>query len=131
MITGTGVDIIEIERIKNMMEKNLDQRLNRIFTEGEIALFKERGYKWETIAANFAGKEAVAKALGTGIQGFTFKDIEVLRNQMGKPRVTLYGKALALLGADEHLEISLSHCKAYAIAYVIRSRKMQVGNAQD
>lgn len=120
MITGIGTDIIEIERIKNAIKRN-PNFLNKIFTQKELEYFKSRNYKEETIAGGFAGKEAVAKAFGTGFRNFNIKDIEILRDDFGKPIVYINGKAKELLKAYENykIHISISHSKENAIAYVI------------
>jgi holo-[acyl-carrier-protein] synthase len=77
-----------------------------------------------TLAGNFAGKEAVSKALGTGFKGFYPIDIEILRTKLGTPYVILYGKALKIskeMGI-QNIHISISHCKEYAIAYAVAER---------
>lgn len=123
MIIGIGTDIIEIDRI----EKAIKQKgfLNKVFTDKEIEMFKAKSYKSETIAANFAAKEAVSKALGTGFRGFTFRDIEVLRNNLGKPIVNLSSNIESKFLEHEYIvHISLSHNKTNAIAYAIIEEKM-------
>ena len=79
MIIGIGTDIIEIERIE-IAVKRTKGFINKLFTENEINIFESRGFKSEVIAGNFAAKEAVSKALGTGFRGFGVKDIEILRD---------------------------------------------------
>ena len=120
MVIGNGVDIVEIERISEIVKKN-PRFLERCFTENERALFLEKGMKIETIAAGFAGKEAVSKALGTGIRGFNFVDIEILRDALGKPVVQLLGKArdVAINRQIYRIELSLSHSDHQAIAFAI------------
>ncbi len=120
MIFGTGVDIVDIERIENIMRRN-PRFIERCFTAKERSLFLEKGMKVETIAAGFAAKEAVAKALGTGIRGFNLEDIEVLRDSLGKPIVNLLGQAKEVASSRgvTRLELSLSHAKHQAIAFVI------------
>ncbi|HHD2752597.1 TPA: holo-ACP synthase [Clostridium perfringens] len=124
MIIGIGIDIIEIERVEQAIQKNRSF-INKLFTEKEITYFNNRSMNSEVIAGNFAAKEAVSKALGTGIRGFSFKDIEVLRNQLGKPEVTLYNGAKAigneLVGDNKSLKIhlSISHNNSSAIAYAV------------
>ncbi len=125
-IFGTGIDIIEIERIKKAINKN-NKFLERIYTEKEVEYFKQKDYKAQTIAGNFAAKEAISKAFGTGIRGFNFKDIEILRNSLGKPVVTLYNE---LYEKSEKLEIneillSISHSKDYAVANAIITTKKE------
>ena len=115
MITGIGVDLIEIERIGKACEK--EGFLKRCFTEDEIRLIDRN---WSRAAGNFAVKEAVAKMFGTGFRGFFLKDIEVLRDQAGKPYVKLYGKAAGL--AKEQglsvIHVSITNTKNYANAFV-------------
>ena len=116
MITGIGVDLIEIERIGKACEK--EGFLKRCFTEDEIRLIDRN---WSRAAGNFAVKEAVAKMFGTGFRGFFLKDIEVLRDQAGKPYVKLYGKAAGL--AKEQglsvIHVSITNTKNYANAFVV------------
>ena len=117
MVLGIGCDIIEIGRIKKAIEK--ENFLKRYFTDGEILLIEKKGA--ETAAGNFSAKEAVVKAFGTGFSEIMPKDIEILRDDLGKPYVNLHGKA------KEHFEIinggkiflSISHTKEYAVAYVV------------
>ena len=88
-ILGIGIDIIEIDRIEKVL-KRTPRFLERNFTEKEIEYFKENNFRSESIAGNFAAKEAISKAIGTGIRGFNLKDIEVLRDHLGKPIVNKY-----------------------------------------
>lgn len=124
MIVGIGVDIIEIERVEKAIE-NTKSFLDKIFTEKEKEYFESRGMNSEVIAGNFASKEAISKALGTGIKGFSFKDIEVLRDKLGKPIVILHNGASRIgnniVGENNLLKIhlSISHNKSNAIAYAI------------
>ena len=120
MVIGNGVDIVEIERIIDIVKKN-PRFLERCFTENERALFLEKGMRIETIAAGFAGKEAVSKALGTGIRGFNLVDIEILRDALGKPIVHLLGKAKDVAANKQihRIELSLSHSDVQAIAFAL------------
>lgn len=117
-----GVDIIEIERLKKSI---LEQRgfARRVFTDREIEYCESRNMvKFESYAARFAGKEAVMKALGTGLaDGIEWKQIEILNNEKGKPYVVLTKKALERFDAlgGKGIDISLSHCAAYAVAYAV------------
>lgn len=123
-IYGIGTDIIEIERIKKAIEKN-GKFLEKFYSEGEVELFKQRKFRVSSIAGNFAGKEAVSKALGTGIRNFSLKDIEILRDEYNKPYVNLYGNAKTLaenLGIVEIL-VTISHSKEYACANTIAVKK--------
>lgn len=116
-ILDIGVDIIEIERIRNILENN-PRFLDKIFTNNEIDYFKSKGFKAETIAGNFAAKEAISKSIGTGIRNYNFNDIEVLRNNLGKPVVKTYNNLRQICIDYNVLEIkvSISHCKEYAVA---------------
>lgn len=119
MIKGIGTDIIEIKRIKTVVSKR-QRFLERNFTSKERVLFTERNNKVETIAGNFAAKEAVSKALGTGVI-FSWQDIEVLRNQHGKPIVYLSGNALEIFKKLKatNIQVSISHNNQHAIANCI------------
>ncbi len=113
-----GLDMIEIARIEEAMGRWGERFLHRIYTEGELRICRNRA---PALAVRFAAKEAVMKALGTGIKGVGWRDIEVLSNPEGKPLVYLHGRAqkkAADLGLEE-LAISLSHSRDYAIASVI------------
>lgn len=124
MIIGIGVDIIEIERVRQAIQNNKNF-LSKLFTEREIDYFISRNMNSEVIAGNFAAKEAVSKALGTGMRGFSFKDIEILRNELGKPEVILHNGANLignkLVGNNNSLRVhlSISHNNSSAIAYSV------------
>lgn len=123
-ILDIGVDIVEIERIKSAIENN-ERFLSKLFTEEEIKYFKSKNYKVETIAGNFAAKEAISKSIGTGIREFGFKDIEVLRNSLGKPIVKTYNNLNQICIDYNVLEIkvSISHSEKYAVANAIAITK--------
>ena len=118
-----GIDIIEISRIKETIEKNGETFLNKIYTENEIKYCESHNaVKYQHYAARFAAKEAVAKFLGTGFIGeFSWKEIEILNNELGKPEVKLNGKALEFFKSLKYTEISISmsHCKEYATSMVV------------
>ena len=119
MIIGIGTDIIEIERIENAV-KRTNGFLNKLFTENEMKIFESRGFRSEVIAGNFAAKEAVSKAVGTGFRDFGVKDIEILRDKLGKPLVKLSDKVYDVLGrSDVNIHISISHNRTNAIAYAV------------
>ncbi len=116
MITGIGVDLIEIDRVMRACSK--DSFLRRYFTEKEIELIQADKRK---AADNFAVKEAVSKMFGTGFRKFSPIDIEVLRDKAGKPYVNLYREA-AKLAKEQGISIihvSITNTKEYANAYVI------------
>ena len=115
---GIGIDIIEIARIERAIARWGGSFLHRIYTELELKLY---GNKPSSLAARFAGKEAVIKALGTRARGIGWREIEILSDSSGKPLVHLYGKAQNQardLGTDS-ITISLSHSREYAIALAI------------
>lgn len=119
MIIGIGIDIVEISRIEKIM-KRTSSFIEKSFTNNEIEYFKLKGLKGNVIAGNFAAKEAVSKAIGTGFRGFGLKDIEVLRDELGKPVVNLSDKIYKLLGIKGfNMHISISHSKENAIAYAV------------
>jgi holo-[acyl-carrier protein] synthase len=114
----SGVDIIEIGRVRRVSDRYGQRFFKRIYTEGEIAYCRGRAPQ---LASRFAAKEAVMKALGTGIRGVGWRDIEVVRRRGQAPSVKLRGGALARarrMGLD-HLALSLSHSKDYAVAFVV------------
>ena len=113
-----GVDIIEIDRVRRVAERYGRRFLGRIYTEGEIAYCRGRAPQ---MASRFAAKEAVMKALGTGTRGVRWKDIEVVRQRGGPPRIALHGTARARarkLGI-ENMALTLSHSHDYAVASVV------------
>lgn len=117
-----GVDIIEIERLRNSID-NVGGFRERVFTETEAAYCEKRNKaKYESYAARFAAKEAVMKALGTGMaDGVGWKHIEVVNDEKGKPHAVLTSKAKEIydvMGARS-MDISVSHCGEYAIAYAV------------
>lgn len=119
MIIGIGTDIIEINRIEKAI-KRTSSFIEKSFTQNEIDFFKIKGFKENVIAGNFAAKEAVSKALGTGFRGFGLRDIEVLRDEFGKPVVNLSDKILKRLEITEfNMHISISHSRENAIAYAV------------
>lgn len=120
MIVGVGTDIVDIYRIENAINNN-SRFIERFFTHNEIAMFKARGNKSEIIAGNFSAKEAVSKSLGTGIRGFTLKDIEILRDEYGKPYVVLHNGSKDIANRLNILRfhVSISHDKTKAISYVV------------
>ncbi|OOB77851.1 MAG: 4'-phosphopantetheinyl transferase [Epulopiscium sp. Nele67-Bin002] len=123
MIEGIGTDIIEIERIKRAVENN-EAFLDKIFTDYERSYFKQRNFNAQSIAGIFAAKEAVSKALGTGFRGIRMNEIEIRHTEYGKPLINLYGSAkeLASLLCVNNMQISISHCKLYAVAFVIAEK---------
>jgi len=112
-IIGNGVDIIEVKRIKNGIDKYGQSFLERIFTERELKNAKEHNSFYQHLAGRFAVKEAVFKALGNIKLGF--KDVEVLNDHNGKP----YCSLLNYEQNNFNIHISISHIKNYAVASAI------------
>jgi holo-[acyl-carrier protein] synthase len=116
-----GIDAIEIERIAGVLARHGDRFLKRVYSERE----RERyGKRIPELAARFAAKEATMKALGTGIRGVRWRDIEVLPNRRGKPILVLHETAARraqLLGLT-HFAVSLTHTRGDALAIVVASR---------
>jgi holo-[acyl-carrier protein] synthase len=121
MLVGTGIDIVEIERIAQSIARYGERFLGKVFTPQEIAYCQRKKQFAESFAARFAAKEAGAKALGTGIQhGVTWKEIEVRRLPGHRPTLHLSGRALEFahrLGV-EHVSLSLTHTATLAMASV-------------
>ncbi|MBD5645426.1 holo-ACP synthase [Clostridium botulinum] len=121
MIYGIGTDIIEIRRIEKAITRNKNF-INKLFTKNEMDLWEKKNFKLEFIAGRFAAKEAISKALGTGIRDFNFKDIEIINNELGKPQVILKPKAediIRKISQSYKIHLSISHEKEYAIAYAL------------
>src|ERR1700752_556918 len=115
MIVGTGIDIAEVPRIREAIERHGERFLQRVFTEGEIQYCESKANRIERFAARFAAKEAGMKALGTGWNfGVRWRDVEVCRQPGGRPTIAFHGKAAefaAKLGVA-HVALSLSHTEA-------------------
>ncbi|AGF59275.1 MULTISPECIES: holo-ACP synthase [Clostridium] len=119
MIIGIGTDIIEIGRIEKVISRTRSF-IERSFTTKEIEYFSLHGFKGNVIAGNFAAKEAISKALGTGFRGFGLKDIEVLRDELGKPIVYLNDNINKIVDIKKvNIHVSISHSKENAIAYAV------------
>jgi holo-[acyl-carrier protein] synthase len=115
---ATGVDMVEIERVARVLARHPRRFIARVFTEGEARHCRGR---ISELAVRFAAKEAVMKALGTGVRGIGWREIEVLPNRRGKPLVRLHGNAAhraAQLGLIT-LDVSLSHSRDHAIALAV------------
>ena len=120
-ILGTGIDIIEIKRIRKVIAGN-KTFLNRVFTAGEIAYCESKTNKYQHYAVRFAAKEAILKAFGTGMSaGMKWTDIEVLRGAGGGPIVNISGAArdLADLRGVKQVLLSYSHDEGYAVAHAV------------
>ncbi len=118
---GIGIDLIKVSRVQRLLSGG-DKHLKKIFTLAEIEYCQNKPHQFQHLAARFAVKEAMFKALGTGWIGeIKWTDIEVVRDEMGKPKIDLHGKAkeLAERMNIRDILVSLSHCSDYAIAQVI------------
>ena len=119
MTIGTGIDIIEIGRIEKAIKNN--KFLTKCFTKNELEFIKSSPrLESQRAAGVFCAKEAVSKALGTGIV-FKLTDIEIIKDELGKPTVLLYGKAkeISIALNIRNIQVSISHCKEYSVANCI------------
>jgi holo-[acyl-carrier protein] synthase len=121
MIKGIGVDIIDIPRIKKMVEDD-ERFVEKIFSEKEILYCRTKSKKEIHYAARFAAKEAFFKAIGTGWRyGMSWQDISVENDELGKPGIILTGKTLEYFNENHftHINLSISHTREYAVAFVV------------
>lgn len=121
MIAGVGVDLVDVSRLRDAPSR--ERLLARLFTAGELQDCRG-AHRWQSLAARFAAKEAVVKALGTGLRGMRWHDIEVVRDDLGRPQVRLTGGAArraAILGVSA-VFISLSHTQTHAMAQAVAVR---------
>ncbi len=119
MVKGIGVDIIEIARIRRSIDQSGDLFLDKVFTSREIAYCKARANAYQHYAARFAAKEAVSKALSTGWTGeFRWKDVEVMNEPSGQPRIAFSGKLGETLSGIS-VFLSLSHSDSHVVAMVV------------
>lgn len=121
MILGTGVDIVEVKRIKKALDVWGDKFLNRVFTQKELDYVNTKKFPHENLAARFACKESVLKAFGDTRIGARLKNIEILNNSRGKPEVVLHGevKEFARKNNLGNIIVSMSHTSEYAISNAI------------
>ena len=120
MIVGIGNDIIEIERVEKAISK--EGFKNKIYTQRELKNIEKRGNRTETYAGIFSAKEAISKAIGTGVREFSLTDLEILNDDLGKPYVVVSEKLDKILKTkkeDYQIEISISHSRKYATAMAI------------
>ena len=120
MIVGIGNDIIEIERIEKAISR--ESFKNKVYTQRELKNIEKRGNRTETYAGIFSAKEAISKAIGTGVREFSLTDLEILNDDLGKPYVVVSEKLDKILKNKKEsyqIEISISHSKKYATAMAI------------
>jgi holo-[acyl-carrier protein] synthase len=131
MIIGTGIDIVNMERIERLMVRWGDLFLGRVFTEKEIVWCQRRSRPPECFALRFAAKEAFLKAIGWGLRnGIQWRDIEVGNDPVGKPSLSFYRKAKEVLGAlrIQKALLTLSHDRPYAVAHVLLEGRNDEGS---
>ena len=122
MIVGSGIDLIEIARIRHSAERYGERFLDKVYTTGEKAYCLRKRNAAESLAARFAAKEAAAKALGTGIsRGVTWREIEVVREASGRPSLRFCGRALEIAEGlrVRNATLSLTHTADLAMASVV------------
>ena len=120
MIVGIGNDIIEIERVKKAISK--EGFIAKVYTQREIENIIKRGNRTETYAGIFSAKEAISKAIGTGVREFALTDLEILNDDLGKPYVIVSDKLNKIIQRKKEnyqIEIAISHSKKYATAMAI------------
>lgn len=118
MKIATGVDLIEIDRIVEVIARHGNHYLQRIYTPAEL---EQCGKRAESLAGRFAAKEAVVKALGSGIGDITWKEIEILGDENNAPKLTLNGEAKQRadsLGLSSW-SVSISHSQSHSVAFVV------------
>lgn len=122
-----GLDLTELERIEQSMKN--PRFCRRVLGKEEYSQLQRRGFPVESVAASFCAKEAFAKAMGTGVRGFCLAEVQLLREENGKPYLRLSGGAKKLakkLGYTE-FSVSVTHSRAYASAVVLAQRRMANG----
>ena len=120
MIVGIGNDIIEIERVEKAISK--EGFIAKVYTQREIENIVKRGNRTETYAGIFSAKEAISKAIGTGVREFSLTDLEILNDDLGKPYVIVSDKLNKIIQRKKEnyqIEIAISHSKKYATAMAI------------
>lgn len=121
-VVGLGVDVIEVERIRRMMAEHPGRFIDRTYTEAEVAWAERERRQAEVYAGRFAAKEAVMKALGTGLRrGVAFREIEILQHPTGEPYVVLHGRTaeVARERGIARLWVSISHIESMAVASAV------------
>jgi len=121
-ILGIGMDVVETKRIAESLERFGDRFLHRVFLDGEVAYSRRMKFPHLHLAARFAAKEAISKAFGTGIgKDIGWRDLEIVREPSGQPRVVLHGRALeyAKTRGVHEIHVSLSHTTEYGAASAV------------
>jgi holo-[acyl-carrier protein] synthase len=121
-VLGIGMDMVETKRIADSMERFGERFLRRVFSEGEVAYAQSMKFPHLHLAARFAAKEAISKAFGTGIgHDLGWRDLEIVREASGQPRVQLHGRAVAYAQSRgvQAVHVSLSHTTDYGAASAV------------
>ena len=122
MVLGIGIDIIEIDRIRESVEKYGEKFLQKIYTTNELDYCLKKQNKFQHLAARFAAKEAVFKAMESSWKkGMSWKDIEISNKPSGMPIVKLNGKLKTFLASNKSLKISMSHSDNYVTCIALIS----------
>lgn len=125
MLEGLGVDLVEVGRIKKALDRWGQRFLCRVFTSGEREYCMRKAFPAQSLAARFAAKEAVLKAIGTGLSGgIRWTDVEVVNDPKGKPEVRV-GPTVARLIGNSRILLSISHSKQFAIAQAVLVKNEQ------
>ena len=117
MIIGIGTDIVDVQRMRQAVERFGDRFIRRVFSENEITYSEGKVNRFQHLAVRFGAKEALLKAMGTGLRdGILWHEIEIRNDELGKPKIFCLGKCLEKL---KHIHVSLSHTEKYGVATVI------------
>ncbi len=122
VIAGIGIDIVDIGRIEQLLDRYGERFTRRVFTDAEASYARQSVKPAERLAGRFAVKEAVLKAFGTGkSQGILWRDVETVRGARGKPNVTLYGNAVKYMKQmnGSAIHVTIAHDGGKAVAFVI------------
>jgi len=120
MVLGLGIDIIEIDRIKQSIETYGEKFLNKIFTKNEIEYSITKPNQYQHFAARFAAKEAIYKALSSDTsQVYSWQDVEIYNEKNGLPKVKFYGALKNYLNENKQIKISMSHSEHYVTCVAI------------
>ncbi len=122
MVYGIGIDIIKIDRFEKALERWGDRLCTRVFTPQEVAACLKKAHPGRHLALRFAAKEAFLKAIGIGMfQGVAWKEIEILNDSLGRPQISIMGKAEKICQekGTKEIFVSISHEEEYGVAQVI------------
>lgn len=121
---GIGIDLVEIKRIRAAVARRGPGFARRVFTSQEWEYCHSKADPYPSLAARFAAKEAVLKALGVGLGGCKFTEIEIVTGPSGRPAIKLYGSAVEIASVKgiNQILISLSHSKSHAVAFAVAQK---------